>query len=441
MENFKAGKKISLTNGGDITVITKLGEGGQGTVYKVSYNGKEYALKWYFPKAMKYPDRFYKNLENNVTQGSPDKAFLWPQAVTQKQGGSFGYIMDLRPVNYVDFARILNASVHFKSTSAVLNALINMVLAFQTLHRKGYSYQDINDGNFFVDPSNGDVLICDNDNVAPHGESLGVGGKSRYMAPEVVLGNSRPNYNTDLYSLSVILFMILFVSHPLEGAQVAKCPCLTETRERKFYASEPVFIFDPDNSNNRPVRGIHNNAIVLWPLFPQYLRDMFIRAFTKGFDSNSRIALYLALAGPVAYSQCCLQDGSRWCAFGCQGGVCCQGRAGACFRSVFTSYASVHPACFRSLTTSILYHIDSRLSSVFAKKYCTNIYCRQYGIFVQHYLLTIVDICGIIESWESTPYAGAAPNTQKEVLECRRSQRHSKKQLQSTTQRTMIALR
>jgi hypothetical protein len=83
--------------------------------------------------------------------------------------------------------------------------------------------------------------------------------------------------------------MILFVSHPLEGAQVAKCPCLTETHERKFYASEPVFIFDPDNSNNRPVRGIHNNAIVLWPLFPQYLRDMFIRAFTKGFDSNSRI--------------------------------------------------------------------------------------------------------------------------------------------------------
>ena len=289
MEEFKAGKKISLANGGDITVIAKLGEGGQGTVYKVSYNGKEYALKWYFPKAMKQPDRFYKNLENNVTKGSPDKAFLWPQAVTQKQDGSFGYIMDLRPTNYVDFAKVLNASVHFNSTSAVINALLNMVLAFQALHRKGYSYQDINDGNFFVDPSNGDVLICDNDNVAPHGESLGVGGKSRYMAPEVVLGNSRPNYNTDLYSLSVILFMILFVSHPLEGAQVAKCPCLTETHERKFYAEEPMFIFNPDNSDNRPVRGIHNNAITLWPLFPQYLRDMFIRAFKEGLNENSRI--------------------------------------------------------------------------------------------------------------------------------------------------------
>ena len=30
----------------------------------------------------------------------------------------------------------------------------------------GYSYQDLNDGNFFINPQSGDVLICDNDNVA-----------------------------------------------------------------------------------------------------------------------------------------------------------------------------------------------------------------------------------------------------------------------------------
>ena len=28
------------------------------------------------------------------------------------------------------------------------------------------SYQDLNDGNFFIDPQTGKVLICDNDNVA-----------------------------------------------------------------------------------------------------------------------------------------------------------------------------------------------------------------------------------------------------------------------------------
>lgn len=31
-------------------------------------------------------------------------------------------------------------------------------------------------------------MICDNDNVAPYGENLGIAGKCRYMAPEVVIG-------------------------------------------------------------------------------------------------------------------------------------------------------------------------------------------------------------------------------------------------------------
>ena len=40
MSDFKNGEKIKLTNGDTITVKQKLGEGGQGAVYKVDYNGK-----------------------------------------------------------------------------------------------------------------------------------------------------------------------------------------------------------------------------------------------------------------------------------------------------------------------------------------------------------------------------------------------------------------
>ncbi len=282
INEFKSGDEIKHTSGDNIIIKSKIGEGGQGKVYKVEYLGEEYALKWYFPKKLKEPKKFYENLRNNVINGNPSKEFLWPLAITEKQNGSFGYIMDLRPKEYRDLTCFLNASIKYKTTEAVINTCLNMVNAFQALHRKGYSYQDLNDGNFFVNPENGDILICDNDNVAPYGASFGIAGKSRYMAPEVVLENTKPNLDTDLFSLSVILFMLIFIAHPLEGARVVACPCLTEDFEVKLYAEEPVFIWDPKDTSNRPVRGIHNNAIKLWPLFPKYLQDAFIRSFVSG---------------------------------------------------------------------------------------------------------------------------------------------------------------
>lgn len=287
MAEFQKGQKIPISIGGEATVIQRLGEGGQGFVYKVSYNGKDYALKWYKPKAIKNPKKFYSNLESNIKKGAPTKAFLWPQFLTKQFDGSFGYLMDLRPQEYKDFSMFLLAKARFSSMTAVVNAALNIVNGFRDLHRCGFSYQDLNDGNFFVNPDTGDVLICDNDNVAPFGESLGIAGKCRYMAPEVVLNKKRPDTHTDRFSLSVVLFLLLFMNHPLEGKRTMS-PCLTEELERKFFGSEPVFIFDPSDDSNRPVRGVHINTIRRWPVFPQYVRDMFVKAFSKEVMSGQR---------------------------------------------------------------------------------------------------------------------------------------------------------
>ena len=42
---LKVGDTVKMKYGGEAMVLAELGTGGQGTVYKVSYNGKEYALK------------------------------------------------------------------------------------------------------------------------------------------------------------------------------------------------------------------------------------------------------------------------------------------------------------------------------------------------------------------------------------------------------------
>lgn len=292
MKEFQKGQRIKTVSGGELEVIQKLGEGGQGVVYKVNYNGKPLALKWYFGNKLNNADKFYRNIQNNIKQGAPTSAFLWPLEITEYFDGSFGYLMELRPPEYKDFSLFLLAKVHFANIEALINTALCITNGFRELHNRGYSYQDLNDGNFFVNPKTGDVLICDNDNVAPYGENLGIAGKCRYMAPEVVMGQKRPDSHTDRFSLAVVLYMLLFLNHPLEGKRTM-CPCLTEELERKFYGSDPVFVWDPANDANRPVRGVHTNEIKLWPLYPAFVRKTFEKAFSHevmvGNDTTHRV--------------------------------------------------------------------------------------------------------------------------------------------------------
>jgi DNA-binding helix-hairpin-helix protein with protein kinase domain len=279
MKILAKGDVLKTISGKTVKVNAKLGEGGQGIVYKADYNGKHRALKWYTCKGT---DAFYKNLEHNMRKGAPSDAFLWPLDLTQKDraSGCFGYIMELRPESFKDFSQFLLAQEKFASVNALLTTAIQITAAFRSLHNSGYSYQDLNDGNFFVNPKTGDVLICDNDNVAEYGSNLGVAGKCRYIAPEIVLGKALPDVNTDKFSLAVVLFLLLVNNHPLEGAK-AYPPCMTEEIERRIYGSEPVFIFDTSDDSNRPIPGLNNNALKRWPLFPGYLREKFCEAFGK----------------------------------------------------------------------------------------------------------------------------------------------------------------
>ena len=76
--------------------------------------------------------------------GAPSDAFLWPEHLTNRQLGSFGYVMHLRPKNYYEFGNYLLDKVCFKSFKAMLAAAMKICDGFMMLHRCGYSYQDLN---------------------------------------------------------------------------------------------------------------------------------------------------------------------------------------------------------------------------------------------------------------------------------------------------------
>ncbi|MDO4574120.1 MAG: serine/threonine-protein kinase [Planctomycetia bacterium] len=280
MEQLEKGTKIALETCTSLTIDSYIAEGGQGQVYKVLYEDQPRALKWYKPAALKKRELFLKNLRENVRKGSPGPMFLWPLGVTEEVNGTFGYVMELRPKRFSGFTDFLNARVRFANELARIRSAIHIVTGFQQLQNKGFSYQDLNDGNFFIDPTNGDVLICDNDNVAPHGTHTGIAGKCRYMAPEVILGKEQPNMHTDRFSMSLILFLLFFMNHPLEG-QRTLTPCLTPEKERDFYGENPVFIFDPNDDSNSPHPAIHRNAPQLWKEYPPYFQEVFRKEFSK----------------------------------------------------------------------------------------------------------------------------------------------------------------
>ena len=280
-EGLMLGSTVTTKFGKSATIVRYIAEGGQGYVYVVNYDGREMALKWYKQAGLgNNPQKFYDNIYQNIKRGKPSDEFLWPEDITEWQNDSFGYIMDLRPDGYYELNQFMLCHQRFSSYRAAINAALKIVSAFRILHNSGYSYQDMNDGNFFIDPVKGNVLICDNDNVAPNGTETGILGKPRYMAPEIVKSEKRPDTYTDRFSMSIILFLIFHLTHPLEGKRYLT-PGLSPELQEKLYGSEALFIMDSDDKSNAPDRNIHKNVLAVWKCLPDYMREIFTNAFSS----------------------------------------------------------------------------------------------------------------------------------------------------------------
>jgi eukaryotic-like serine/threonine-protein kinase len=287
-EILKIGQVVQMESSGATCQVEQfLGSGGQGEVYRANLEGNSVALKWYYPNQASREQ--WDGLEALIKKGAPNDRFLWPMDVAQAGGvRGFGYVMPLREERYKGLVDLMKRRVEpsFRSLATAGRQLSHSYLQ---LHSMGFCYRDISFGNVFFDPNNGNVLICDNDNVAIDGKAGGgIKGTPRFMAPEIVRNETLPSRKTDLFSLSVLLFYMFMVHHPLEGKKEASIHALDLAAMNKLYGLEPLFIFDPKDSSNAPVPGYQDNAIVFWPIYPEFLRKYFTQAFTDGLNRPDR---------------------------------------------------------------------------------------------------------------------------------------------------------
>lgn len=293
-ELLKPGQTVQAESARALCDVERfIGSGSQGEVYEVSFYGTRVALKWYYRHTIAQDPSLRDRLRMAVRVGPPSDAFLWPvELAVSPEAPGFGYLMALRDPRYVGLAEIMRRRVE-PSFRALVTAGMELAHGFLQLHARGLCYRDISFGNVFLEPHHGSVLIADNDNVGIDGESAAcVLGTPRFMAPEVVRGEAAPNRESDLFSLSVLLFYLLIMHHPLEGAREAAIHSLDLPSMRVLYGTEPVFIFDPDDDSNRPVAPHQENARLFWPLYPGLIRDLFTQAFTVGLrdPKHGRVA-------------------------------------------------------------------------------------------------------------------------------------------------------
>src|ERR1700753_3294096 len=291
---LKRGQVLIARNRESAAVIEDtLGDGGEAEVYRARIGDAHYALKWYRPEYLAADPRLWERLKVAISSGSPTEQFLWAfDLVSHPRSNAYGgYLMPIKTPDFVNMADLLRrqAEPSFRALSIVGFSLAN---SFLKLHAAGLCYRDINFGNVFFNPDTGDIRIADTDNVDVNLKPGGIKGTPSFMAPEVAKEEVRPNSMSDRFSLAVVLYQILMIGHPLKGKREQDLPCEPSDPDgsMRMCTEDPVFVFDPSNTSNRPIAGVHDLMLKLWEIYPQSLRDLFIRAFTRGVrDPEARI--------------------------------------------------------------------------------------------------------------------------------------------------------
>lgn len=138
------------------------------------------------------------------------------------------------------------------------------------MHNNNYIHRDIKLENILIN-SNNDIKICDfGFTIFQYGNSItGKLGTIQYVAPEIILNKSYNGFKSDIFSLGVLLFTMLYGTYPFIDR-----PIDTNINDI-IYCSKTVKAIKKNYINYNDNIKLSNNVIML-------LNNMLL------FDSNNR---------------------------------------------------------------------------------------------------------------------------------------------------------
>lgn len=279
---FENGTSLKTINGSSIIINKFIGHSSQGDLYSVSFvdGERDLLLKWI---SNSNDNRTYDHYYNIYCKQPFVDYFAWFVTLVEKNDSGFGIVSPMPPANYRNLNDILSGRVEkFASEEAKINFCLNLVCAFRKLNNAGLCYYVFEPYMFWTDCKTGDLFITDCDFISISNMKL---YSHLYIsfceAPEIFNYKALPSSSSNLFSIAIIVFLVLFDGHPFRGERYIKEPFMSHSKELVEYGEKAVFIFDPEDDSNRPVASIMPAVIEGWKKAPDYLQEFFERTFSQ----------------------------------------------------------------------------------------------------------------------------------------------------------------
>jgi DNA-binding helix-hairpin-helix protein with protein kinase domain len=178
------------------------------------------------------------------------------------RNGGFGYVMrladEMNPLRDPYLPREFGArenAAWYLATGGLqrrLSIAAQVARSIASLHALSLAYVDLNPGNVMVseDLSRAETWLIDTDNLTsvtrPDWNIVGYRG---YLAPERASGHRPPSTLADVYSLGVLIFRLLSLTHPLAGRATEEMD--GDDARDKMDRGDVGYIADPGDPSNQ----------------------------------------------------------------------------------------------------------------------------------------------------------------------------------------------
>ncbi|PDW00657.1 hypothetical protein [Candidatus Chloroploca asiatica] len=266
--------------------------GGEGSVYFTTDG--QYVVKIYHRAPPEKQKMLLQILDLGKNLGEDEQFLAWPLGIVQQVDGkpSMGVVTRRVPASHVPLYKLIyspiDAVAQFKQGRSWLEYLKiarGTAAAARMLHGKGMAHADIHLKNFLTNPVTGEVVVIDLDGLVVKGFLLPqVKGLPGFIAPEVIMGKSKPDELTDRHSVAVLVLWILLLRNVMLTQRCYDDE--NQTRDDELgYGQYACFSEHPsDRRNALPQVGtpLFQNGALSYRVLTPKLQELTERALIQG---------------------------------------------------------------------------------------------------------------------------------------------------------------